>query len=85
MPTTAISWAALLVALPGVAIAADLPNKKAPAPAPLMFSWGGLYVGTSVGYGFSTLNETGVAPLTPAFSGLAAGPVEPGEAAQRSP
>ena len=75
MPTRAISWAALLVALPGVAIAADLPNKKAPAPAPLMFSWDGLYVGTSVGYGFSTLNETGVDPLTPAFSGLAAGPV----------
>ncbi len=75
MPRRAISWAALLIALPGVAVAADLPSKKGPVAPPLMFTWDGVYVGTSFGYGFSTLKETAVDPLAPAFSGLTAGPV----------
>ncbi len=72
MPKRAISWIALLAALPGVAIAADLPSRKGPiAPPPLMFTWDGVYVGSSFGYNFGTLNElaldpypAGVSPLT---------------------
>jgi opacity protein-like surface antigen len=75
MPKRAISWAALLIALPGVALAADLPNRKALPPPPLMFSWDGVYVGSSFGYNFSSLNESAVDPLAPQYSGLAAGPV----------
>ena len=75
MPKRAISWAALLIALPGVAIAADLPNKKALPPPPLMFSWDGVYLGSSFGYNFSTLNKSALDPLAPQYSGLAAGPV----------
>ena len=70
MPKRAISWAALLIALPGVAIAADLPNKKAPPPPPLMFSWDGVYVGSSFGYNFATMNEQALDPLPGAANGV---------------
>jgi opacity protein-like surface antigen len=74
MARRAISWAALLVALPGVALAADLPNKKS-LPPPPAFTWTGVYVGSSFGYNFSSLNEQALDPLAPQFSNLAAGPV----------
>ncbi|QGM45501.1 outer membrane beta-barrel protein [Methylocystis heyeri] len=75
MPRGAISWAALLVALPSVALAADLPKTKAPPVAPpLMFSWDGVYVGAMVGYGFSTVNETGFDPYPAGFVPNLTGP-----------
>jgi len=74
MPRRAISWAALLLALPGVAIAADLPNKKSLPPPPLMFSWDGLYLGSSFGYGFSTLNESAFDPAPGLSPGVTGGP-----------
>ena len=70
MPKRAISWAALLIALPGVAIAADLPNIKAPPPPPLMFSWDGVYLGSSFGYNFATMNEQALDPLPGANNGV---------------
>ena len=71
MPRRAISWVALLVALPGVALAADLPNRKSLPPPPPIFSWTGVYVGSSFGYNFGALNESALDPLPGAFSGLA--------------
>ncbi|HYA81548.1 MAG TPA: hypothetical protein VED87_11530, partial [Methylocystis sp.] len=50
--------AALLVALPNLAMAADLPTLKAPPAPPPIFSWTGVYAGSSFGYTFSTLNES---------------------------
>ena len=71
MPKRAISWAALLIALPGVALAADLPNRKAlPPPPPLMFSWDGIYLGSSFGYNFATMNEQALDPLPGVSNGL---------------
>ena len=70
MPKRAISWAALLIALPGVALAADLPNRKALPPPPLMFSWDGLYIGSSFGYNFATMNEQALDPLPGAANGV---------------
>jgi len=45
---------AALIALSGLAVAADLPSTRAPAaPPPIpVFSWTGLYVGGQVGYAF---------------------------------
>jgi opacity protein-like surface antigen len=71
MPKTAISWAALLAALPGVAMAADLPSKKAPVIPPPVFTWDGVYAGTMVGYGWANVNEAGYDPLAAGFSTLA--------------
>jgi len=68
MARRSISWAALLVALPGLAAAADLPTKKAPVVPPPVFSWTGLYAGTSFGYSFDNVWETGVDGV-PAFIG----------------
>jgi opacity protein-like surface antigen len=60
----AISRAALLAALPSVAIAADLPSTKAPAVVPPpVFTWDGVYAGTMVGYGWANVNETGSANI----------------------
>ncbi len=57
-------------ALQGAASAADLPAQKAPpAPAPLMFSWEGGYLGTQAGYGFNTVKESGFDPI-PGYAGL---------------
>jgi len=44
-----------VLALTGVAAAADLPSRKAPeayAPAPLAYSWTGFYVGAQIGHGW---------------------------------
>ena len=70
MPKRAISWAALLVALPGVALAADLPNRKSLPPPPLMFSWDGVYLGSSFGYNFATMNEQALDPLPGVSNGV---------------
>jgi len=48
-----------LLASPALALAADLPSRKAPPPIaleipPPIFTWTGLYVGANFGYGFST-------------------------------
>lgn len=60
-----------MVALQSAASAADLPAQKAPpAPAPLMFSWEGGYLGTQAGYGFNTMTERGVDSI-PGYAGLA--------------
>jgi outer membrane immunogenic protein len=46
-----------LAVLTGSAIAADLPTRKEPLPAPPpSFTWTGLYGGVNVGYGFSANN-----------------------------
>jgi outer membrane immunogenic protein len=46
-----------LAVLTGSAIAADLPTRKEPLPAPPpSFTWTGLYGGINVGYGFSANN-----------------------------
>ncbi len=59
-----------MFALQGAASAADLPAQKAsPAPAPLMFSWEGGYLGTQAGYGFNTVKESGFDPI-PGYAGL---------------
>lgn len=42
--------AALLACATGVAGAADLPVKAAPAPAPEVYNWTGVYVGGGLGY-----------------------------------
>ena len=50
-----------LLALPGMAAAADLPSRRAPpvyvpaAPPPPVFTWTGLYVGGQVGYDFGNV------------------------------
>ena len=60
-----------IFALQSAASAADLPAQKAaPAPAPLMFSWEGGYLGTQAGYGFNTVRETGFDPI-PGYANLA--------------
>jgi opacity protein-like surface antigen len=53
------------------AAAADLPSAKAPpAPAPLIYSWQGTYLGTQFGYGFNTVSESGLDGI-PGYAGLA--------------
>ncbi|MGD0635540.1 MAG: outer membrane protein [Beijerinckiaceae bacterium] len=55
---------AALIALSGVALAADLSSTRAPAaPPPIpVFSWTGLYVGGQIGYAFGNDNDTRVIP-----------------------
>ena len=63
----ALSVAALMVALTGSALAADLPSYKAPPPAPLPPPplWTGFYVGLNAGGTWANSNSvtTGVAPI----------------------
>jgi len=56
-----------LLAVQGAASAADLPSRKGPTPAPLIFSWEGVYLGTQVGYGLNTVSsrEPTQSPATP--------------------
>ena len=71
MPRRALTSLLALCALQGAASAADLPAQKAPpAPAPLMFSWEGGYLGTQAGYGFNTVRESGFDPI-PGYANLA--------------
>jgi len=70
MPKRISTSVMALLALQGAASAADLPAQKGPpAPAPLIYSWTGFYLGTHVGYGLNTVSEQG-ADLIPAYSGL---------------
>ena len=74
MSRRAVSWAALLVALPGLAAAADLPSKKGPIIPPPVFTWDGWYAGTMIGYGFSHVTETSSGVASPFNApGLATG------------
>jgi outer membrane immunogenic protein len=72
-----------LAVLTGSAIAADLPTRKEPLPAPPpSFTWTGLYGGINVGYGFgaggndhgslygTNTTTTGLTALTTVTSGL---------------
>ncbi|MFY9626564.1 MAG: outer membrane beta-barrel protein [Methylocystis sp.] len=58
-----------LLAVQGAASAADLPSRKGPTPAPLIFSWEGVYLGTQVGYGLNTVSEQGADPI-PGYAGI---------------
>jgi len=60
---------ALVCLAGGSALAADLPNQKAPPvymPPPPAFSWSGLYIGGQVGYQWGTLTPNLVTPGGPA-------------------
>jgi outer membrane immunogenic protein len=51
-----------LVSTGSVAFAADMPRKApiAPAPAPLVYTWTGFYVGVNLGYGWARASTGGV-------------------------
>jgi outer membrane immunogenic protein len=62
--------AVLLLAMTGVAAAADFPsnNYYAPSPPPLAFSWAGPYLGANLGYEWGTVDNNPTRP-----SGVAGG------------
>ncbi len=62
----ALSVAALMVALTGSALAADLPSYKAPPPPPLPPPplWSGFYVGLNAGGTWTSSNSTQVGTVT---------------------
>jgi opacity protein-like surface antigen len=71
MSSKTLSSLIVLAALPGIASAADLSNRKGPPAAPPpIFSWDGLYIGTNVGYGGNSVAEQAT-DFGPTYSGLA--------------
>ena len=71
-----ILLAALLAGVASSALAADLPSKKGPPPAPVVyapaFSWTGFYVGANAGWAFADPSKTN---LPSASGGLIGGQV----------
>jgi outer membrane immunogenic protein len=70
-----LAGAAIIALSAGAAFAADLPTRRAPAPAPYVavpvFTWTGFYVGVNAGYGFSDNNRDNHYGSTPYYGSTA--------------